>query len=179
MFLDSARCNPNFLTGSHQVFGWTKEKKSMWRKRAARFLVVLTLLVSTGINGAAADETKHPWQAPEPAVKVKNPVKTTPEGLTAAARLYRQNCVICHGKTGASNGPAASSLPQKPANFTDASMMRKATDGELFWKMSTGRAPMPSWQDKLSETERWQLVNYLRTLTRRGEYKYLGIGKAD
>ena len=151
----------------------------MWLKPAVRFLLALTLLVSTGINRAAADETKHPWLAPEAAVKVKNPVKTTPEGLKAAARLYRQNCVICHGKTGASNGPAASSLPQKPANFTDAGIMRKATDGELFWKMSTGRPPMPSWQDKLSETERWQLVNYLRTLTRRGEYRYLGIGRAD
>jgi len=139
----------------------------MWLKPAARFSLTLTLLVSTGINRAAADERKHPWLAPEAAVKVKNPVNRTPEGLKAAARLYRQNCVICHGKTGASNGPAASSLPQKPANFTDAGIMRKATDGELFWKMSTGRPPMPAWQAQLSDTQRWQLVNYIRTFAGR------------
>jgi mono/diheme cytochrome c family protein len=153
---------------------WTDEKNSTWLKRAMRLFAALTLLVPVGINGAAANQIKHPWQAPEAAVKVKNPVKVTPAGLRAAARLYQQNCVICHGKTGASNGPAATSLPQKPANFTDAKMMKKATDGELFWKMSTGRAPMPSWQDRLSETQRWQLVSYLRTLTSPGEYRYLG-----
>ena len=69
---------------------------------------------------------------------------------------------------------AAGSLPQKPANFTDAKMMQKATDGELFWKMTTCRAPMPSWQDKLTETQRWELVNYLRKLTQEGKYKFLG-----
>jgi mono/diheme cytochrome c family protein len=53
-------------------------------------------------------------------------------------------------------------------------MMQKATDGELFWKMTTGRAPMPSWQDKLTETQRWELVNYLRKLTQEGKYKFLG-----
>jgi mono/diheme cytochrome c family protein len=103
-------------------------------------------------------------------------VKRTPEGLKAAEELFQQNCVICHGKTGASNGPAAESLPQKPANFTDAQMMKVATDGELFWKMTTGRAPMPSWQDRLSETQRWTLVNYLRELTKKAQYKYLGTG---
>lgn len=71
----------------------------------------------------------------------------------------------CHGKTGAGDGPAGSALTPKPANFTDTNLMSKATDGELFWKMSNGRGPMPAWKDQLSETQRWQLVNYLRTLS--------------
>lgn len=58
-------------------------------------------------------------------------------------------------------------------------MMKKATDGELFWKMTTGRAPMPSWQDRLSETQRWELVNYLRELTKKGQYKYLGAAAGE
>ena len=33
---------------------------------------------------------------------------------------------------------------------------------------------MPSWQDKLSETQRWELVNYLRKLAQEGKYKFLG-----
>lgn len=126
----------------------------------------------------SAQQVKQPWIAPASASAVKNPVKPSPAGMTEAEHLFQQNCAICHGKTGASNGPAAGSLPQKPANFTDAEMMKKATDGELFWKMTNGRAPMPSWQDRLSETQRWELVNYLRELTRKGQYKYLGIGKA-
>jgi len=42
--------------------------------------------------------------------------------------------------------------------------MSKETDGSLFWKMSEGRGPMPSWKDQLTETERWQLVIYIRKL---------------
>jgi mono/diheme cytochrome c family protein len=42
--------------------------------------------------------------------------------------------------------------------------MKDVTDGELFWKMSKGRGVMPAWEDQFSETQRWELVNYLRTL---------------
>ena len=48
------------------------------------------------------------------------------------------------------------------------------TDGELYWKMSTGRGDMPSWAAGLSDTERWQMVSYLRVLTTYGLYRYLG-----
>lgn len=140
----------------------------------AAILAAAIVLVSVETHIASAQQVKQPWKAPESATIVKNPVAPSSAGLKDAEQLYRQNCVICHGKTGASNGPAAGSLPQKPANFTDAQMMKQATDGELFWKMTTGRAPMPSWQDRLSETQRWELVNYLRDLTKRGQYKYLG-----
>jgi mono/diheme cytochrome c family protein len=53
-------------------------------------------------------------------------------------------------------------------------MMKKATDGELFWKITEGRPPMPSYEHQLSETQRWQLVNYLRELVIRAKYQYLG-----
>ncbi len=44
--------------------------------------------------------------------------------------------------------------------------MSEETDGSLFWKMGEGRGPMPSWKDELSDKERWQLVIYIRKLTR-------------
>jgi len=37
------------------------------------------------------------------------------------------------------------------------------TDGELFWKISEGRRPMPEFKKRLTEEQRWQLVNYVRT----------------
>ena len=149
---------------------------SLWTRCAAGTFATGMLMITLGTKIVSAQQVKQPWQAPASAMNIKNPVKPTPEGLKATEELFQQNCVICHGKTGASNGPAAGSLPQKPANFTDAQMMKAATDGELFWKMTTGRAPMPSWQDRLSETQRWTLVNYLRELTKKAQYKYLGIG---
>jgi len=135
------------------------------RRKSATISAVLLLLIPLGVAGATQNETNPPWEAPEAAKQVKNPVKPTKEGLASSAKLFRENCMTCHGESGAGDGPAAESLMRHPANFTDKKMMSAATDGELFWKITTGRGPMPSWQDQLSETERWQMVNYLRTLT--------------
>jgi mono/diheme cytochrome c family protein len=149
---------------------------STWLECSGAILAAGILLMSLETGVVSARQVKQAWRAPESAANMKNPVKPSAAGLKDAEHVYQQNCVICHGKTGASNGPAAGSLPQKPANFTDMQMMKQATDGELFWKMTTGRAPMPSWQDRLSATQRWELVNYLRVLTKKAQYKYLGVG---
>jgi mono/diheme cytochrome c family protein len=146
--------------------GWMNPNKVLWHRRALAVVPALLLLAPLGIRAAAAQQTEEnpPWPAPDDAKQVKNPVKRTPEGLTEAAQLFRENCVLCHGKTGAGDGPAGKALNRKPADFTDAKTMKKATDGELFWKMTTGRLPMPSWA-QLSDTQRWELVNYIRTLS--------------
>ena len=41
--------------------------------------------------------------------------------------------------------------------------MDAMTDGEIFWKISTGNRPMPSYKGQLSESDRWELVSFLRT----------------
>ena len=88
------------------------------------------------------------------------------QGMQAqdAPAPFRDTCSLCHGPHGAGDGSLAKTLPQKPANFTDPKLMKDVTDGELFWKMSKGRGVMPAWEDQFSETQRWELVNYLRTL---------------
>ena len=146
---------------------WNNENNSLRLRWAVGFFAALILLVPLGSRGAAVAQSSSPWQAPEDAKNVKNPEKTTPEGLTAAAEMYNQNCMQCHGEAGAGNGPSADLLVRKPPKFTNAKLMDQVTDGELFWKMTTGRSPMPSWQDKLSITQRWQLVNYIRTFAKK------------
>jgi len=51
----------------------------------------------------------------------------------------------------------------QPADFTDAHMMGEMTDGEIFYKITEGRKPMPSFKKRMTEEQRWQLVNYVRT----------------
>jgi mono/diheme cytochrome c family protein len=113
---------------------------------------------------AAQDATPAPWVAPDDAKKVKNPVPATQEGLAAAQQLFTDNCVLCHGEKGLGDGPGAKTIKVKPANFTDPKLQASETDGSLFWKMTTGRGPMPSWKEDLSDKERWELVNYIRKL---------------
>jgi mono/diheme cytochrome c family protein len=134
--------------------------------RVARTFGMFAILASLAVAGrrVAADDAPKPWVAPDDARKVKNPVPATPENLTAAAQLFQDNCLLCHGEKGVGDGPGAKTIKVKPANFTDAKLMSAETDGSLFWKMSQGRGPMPSWKDDLTDTERWQLVNYIRKL---------------
>jgi mono/diheme cytochrome c family protein len=111
----------------------------------------------------AAAQNDPDWKVPEDAKKVKNPEKPTPETLKEAKMLFQNNCAPCHGDSGEGDGPVSDELLVKPANLTDAKSMNPQTDGELFYRITTGFSGMPSWS-KLPEEQRWRLVNYLRTL---------------
>ena len=128
-------------------------------------LASFALLAVAGGRVAADDiPVLKPWVAPDEARMVKNPIPANQENLATAAQLFSDNCVLCHGVKGMGDGPGAKTIKVKPANFTDPTMMKAETDGSLFWKMSEGRGPMPSWKDDLTDKERWQLVNYIRKL---------------
>jgi mono/diheme cytochrome c family protein len=142
---------------------------SLWLARATGACMVLGLCVF-GFGRVAAQEPA-PWVAPDDAKKVKNPVPPTPETLAEAESLFTDNCVLCHGEKGMGDGPGAKTIKVKPANFTDAKLMAAETDGSIFWKMSNGRGPMPSWKDTLSDKERWELVGYIRKLGKDGAKK--------
>lgn len=114
------------------------------------------------------------WDAPPEAKKLKNKVSLTGEKMDAVGKLYNEKCASCHGVKGNSNGPDSASLTKEPADFTNVKVMRKLKDGELFWKISTGHSPMPAYGTEMPETDRWQLVNYVRYLSERSQYRYLG-----
>jgi mono/diheme cytochrome c family protein len=152
--------------GDIGMIGFNKAT-SVWPARAAGVCFVLGLCAFT-IGRVKAQEAPPPvpWVAPDDAKKVKNPFPPTPETLADAEPLFTDNCVLCHGEKGMGDGPGAKTIKIKPANFTDAKLMAAETDGSLFWKMSNGRGPMPSWKDTLSDKERWELVGYIRKLTK-------------
>jgi mono/diheme cytochrome c family protein len=58
---------------------------------------------------------------------------------------------------------AGMSLNPRPANFA-TEKFQSQTDGAIYWKLSEGRPPMAGYKTMLKENQRWQLVNYLRTL---------------
>ena len=140
-----------------------RNKNRLFLKSALGILFVFLWLRGSRIHAASSDNVK-PWVTPAHARKIRNPVKVSPEGLAAAADLFHENCAPCHGEKGAGDGEMAQYIKVKTSDFTDAKMMSEMTDGELFWRMTEGRPPMPPWKDQLTEIQRWQLVNYLRTL---------------
>ena len=132
------------------------------------FIAVAAAASLTGL-AVQAQESQTPeastvWEIPAEAKAVPNPVEATPEALAAGAELYKKHCVMCHGEVGKGDGPAAKFMKEVPADMTVPGTKARMTDGEIFYKISTGKRPMPPMNKKLSETERWQVVHHVRTL---------------
>lgn len=102
------------------------------------------------------------WKAPATAANRPNPVPANANTIAVGQKLYVSNCMTCHGQTGKGDGPGGAALEKKPADL-GARIKAGETDGTLFWKITEGRSPMISWKS-LSETQRWELVNYIKTL---------------
>ncbi len=115
-------------------------------------------------NSFTAPQQKEDWKAPERAAKKKNPVAADEKSLAAGKAVYTQNCLSCHGGGGKGDGPAAKDLPQKVGDLA-AARVTANTDGALFWKITEGRAPMPTYEKLLSEEQRWQVIVYVRSIT--------------
>ncbi len=131
--------------------------------------ILLVLGGAVGIGAATAGGQKggapvSKWEAPEEAKKVKNPVAMSPEVVREGLALYKKNCLTCHGAAGKGDGPAAQFIESAPADISSPETQSRMTDGEIFWKITEGRHPMPPFKKKLSEKERWKLVNTVRTL---------------
>jgi mono/diheme cytochrome c family protein len=120
-------------------------------------LAVAVVALAAGV-GLGTRVSAQEWKAPAEAKDAKNPVK----GVGNAKKAVETNCGPCHGPAGKGDGPAAAALPTKPADWT-SEKVQKQTDGELFWKIANGRGAMPPWKS-LPEKERWEIVNYIRTL---------------
>jgi len=119
---------------------------------------------------------EHPLPVPPNSIPVEGaayitgmgaPVNPVPPDAVSVARgeaLYKVNCLICHGPAGLGNGKVASFFTNKPANLTSPAVQNRS-DGAIFLVISTGVAGrMPALNENLMVRDRWDVVNYLRTL---------------
>jgi len=126
-----------------------------------RFLLTFLLFGSLLLTTSVAQSNN--WKAPVSAKKIKNPLAKVVSASKKGKLLFKTNCVVCHGDKGKGNGVAAVALNPKPADLS-SDRVKKETDGEIFWKITNGKAAMPAWKGTLKTEQRWQLVNYIRTL---------------
>jgi mono/diheme cytochrome c family protein len=113
----------------------------------------------------AAFQRDKPWVVPEEVKKLKNPIATSESTLKAARGIYMDECAQCHGERGKGDGPEAAMHDPPPADITDARHMNTVTDGEIFYQISEGRKPMPSFKKRLTEDQRWGLVLLVRSFS--------------
>ena len=94
----------------------------------------------------------------------ENPIEADEASITRGAELYDIHCKMCHGQTFEGNGPIAPFLANKPANLTSPVVQSKS-DGSIFLTITNGVAgKMPPLNENLLVVDRWDLVNFIRTL---------------
>jgi mono/diheme cytochrome c family protein len=134
----------------------------------ARIAWLLAVTAAAAALALAHDD----WKAPAAERARVNPVPVSPMALARGRTLYQKHCESCHGPTGKGDGRAADE-ERPPHDLTDASVQAQMTDGEAFWKVSTGRREgadvvMPAFAKKIPlDDDRWKLVLYVRTLAPR------------
>jgi len=127
----------------------------------SRRALAAVLLLATPLALAAATTNRRAWTAPAGAAERKNPLATTPDLVAGGKKVYTLRCAQCHG--------ADLGGTKRAPSLTDAHT-RKRTDGELFWKITSGdtHTGMPAFSN-LPEPQRWQLVLLLRGTEPRSE----------
>jgi mono/diheme cytochrome c family protein len=121
------------------------------------FTGAAVLLLSTALVAQP-----KPWVVPANFKSMANPVAKGDASNKAGKTLYDKNCASCHGKAGLGDGVKARALKTFPGDFSQAEYQDQ-TDGDHFYKTKTGRGEMPKYEGKMSDTDIWNVVNYMRT----------------
>jgi mono/diheme cytochrome c family protein len=125
-------------------------------------------LTDPKVANSAADK----WQAPPGASSQTNPETANPSAVAVGRKLFTQACAGCHAEDGSSQKSIGANLrsPETQAQ----------SDGALFWKITHGNTAngMPSFS-YLSESVRWDIVTFLRTLKKSNDNSSESTGKPN
>jgi mono/diheme cytochrome c family protein len=123
------------------------------------FIVVAFMYASI-----ATAQHNAPWNVPATVVNLKNPFSADESSLQRGKNSYKLDCLRCHGKTGKGDGLKAEKVHKQIADL-GSDVIQKQSDGELFWKISEARRPMPLTD--LTNDQRWDIINYIRSFKKK------------
>ena len=120
----------------------------------------IAVLIGSSFS-SVIQETK--WTAPTGADSLINPLNNNSAAVIEGKKTYEKYCWQCHGMDGRGEGPGSKNLNPKPADHT-STIVQGQSDGAIFWKITKGRGAMQPYERILNKTQRWQLVEYIRSL---------------
>ncbi|HEX9115502.1 MAG TPA: quinol:electron acceptor oxidoreductase subunit ActD [Anaerolineae bacterium] len=91
------------------------------------------------------------------------PVKADAASLGRGKTLFAMHCAVCHNSNGDGNGTLSGFFNPKPFNLT-APEVQNLSDQQIFTVISQGFGTMPSLREDLTVSQRWDVVNWVRTL---------------
>jgi mono/diheme cytochrome c family protein len=122
-------------------------------------LMIIALCLFSGTNRFV----QEPWTAPTWTDSLYNPYNLEPLTLPQAQEVYNLKCIQCHGGQG--QGYPLEHTAQEVPDFKQ-DWFKKQSDGALYWKIREGRGVMQGYKSQLSDEQLWQLVEYVRDLSR-------------
>jgi putative copper resistance protein D len=140
------------------VIGRTKHWETKWRIAIPALLAACALVAALPpLATQAFPETYRKTPVPFDAISVAN-----------GATIFAANCVLCHGPQAKGNGVLAKTFPIPPVDLLTEPHTAKHTAGDFFHWLTHGipGTGMPAFADKLSEEDRWDVVNFLHATSR-------------
>jgi mono/diheme cytochrome c family protein len=143
--------------------GFLRNGSRRHRTTQAAVIAAGFLVIACGGYVYAREQTEG---VPLDVANVRDPVPPDQRSLASGKQIYAQYCETCHGETGRGDGPTGLRLVPRPADLQIHMAPGVHSDGELFYWISYGypNSAMPAWHNTLSEQERWDVINYARTL---------------
>lgn len=142
-------------------------------------LPLAALLLASGCDDMHDQESFKPQEPPRlsapaaavpvqgrvpvrPGVPLENPVPADAPSLARGAELYRINCALCHGTPEAFPGKVGARMQPPPPDLREA-RIRELSDGDLFQRITFGFGRMPPFELRIGYTDRWHIVNYVKS----------------
>lgn len=148
-------------------------------ERGLRFIVVLVLAASAAVFAQSVSKSqegqKQAGQAeatpayviPPDVAKKPNPIKPTPASVAEGKKMYGFDCAMCHGVSGDGKGDLAGELKLSLKDFRDPATLKDVTDGEMFYVILKGKAPMVGEEGRQTPEEIWNMINFVRSLAKK------------
>ena len=136
---------------------WAQEKQKTDEKAGA--------VTAAAPATPAAPQPVHGFKLAPEDVERKNAMKFTTTSVERGKKIYVTQCAMCHGEKGDGKGEAVEEMKLNPPDFTKPEVLDKLTDGELFAIIGVGSEAMPGQGKRMTDTHKWNLVNYLRSLS--------------
>ena len=141
------------------------------------FLLLSAVLFALGVAWAWQDPQGKSDKAdgstgeykitPEEAARV-NPIKSSPEGLAEARKMFGYDCAMCHGPKGDGKGDVVESMKLTMHDWREPATLANISDGEIFYIITKGKGKMMAEGDRIPEKLRWNMVNLVRAIAAKG-----------
>ena len=136
----------------------------------------IAIAISIGVCSVQEKAQEKPTETPVAAtttppatspVKKDNPVKSSPEVLAAAKKVFGYDCAMCHGESGNGKGDLVESMSLKMKDWHDSAVITGMSDSDIYDLIVKGKDKMVGEGDRLTPAKVWGLVHYVRTFAKK------------